>query len=82
MLTNRHAERARARVDEIRCKSTSIKSLKMGKLNHMRDKNEGNYGGEGEGTCDHGLSRTSLRVEKEAGRGGGGHTHSLVALVI
>ena len=36
----------------------------MGMLKRVRDKNEGTYrGGRGDGTCDHGLSKTSLRVE-------------------
>ena len=43
------------------------KKLKSGNaepmLNLMRDENEGKYmGGKREDTCDHGLSRSSLRV--------------------
>ena len=35
---------------------------KVGMQNPMHDKNEDKYRGGGGGTCDHGLSRRSLRV--------------------
>ena len=65
LLTNRQADSARAWIGEIRCKSTSIKSCKLGcRTLSMRDENEGKYWGGGrEATCDHGMSRRSLRVK-------------------
>ena len=51
-------ESARAWVCNIRWKSTS-----SGNAEPMGDKNEGQHrGGKGDGTCDHGMSRTMLRV--------------------